>query len=63
MCYSLAKFEDVQYFQFDSDGNMYVYEGGAGCTGHVRKVEPGDELIWKDYNTSDAMQMYELTND
>ena len=40
----MATPEDVQYFQFDSDGNMYIYEPGAGCSGIPRRVEPGEEL-------------------
>ena len=42
--FRMAQSEDVQYFQFDSEGNMYIYEGGAGCTGIPRKVAPGEEL-------------------
>ena len=33
------------FFQFDQQGNMYVFEPGAGCTGNVTLVKPGDELI------------------
>ena len=52
----LAKSEDVQYFQFDKDGNMYVYEPGSGCTGVTRKVEPGEELhlgVWSEVNVTE----------
>ena len=51
--FRLAKSEDVQYFQFDHDGNMYVYEPGSGYTGVPRKVEPGEELhlgTWSEVN-------------
>ena len=33
--------EDVQYFQFDQFGNMYVFEPGSGFSGPSVKVEPG----------------------
>ena len=29
---------------------MYIFEGGAGCTGLARKVEPGEELDWGNSN-------------
>ena len=41
---SLEKSGDVQYFQFDSTGNMYVFEPGAGFSGRSVKIEPGFEL-------------------
>ena len=40
----LACSEDVQFFQFDSSGNMYVFPLGSGCTGIPRLVLPGDDL-------------------
>ena len=36
--------EDVQYFKFDSEGNMFVYEPGARFSGDCHLVSPGDEL-------------------
>ena len=39
--------ESVQFMQFESEGNLYVYEPGAGCSGIPRKIEQGftqDEL-------------------
>ena len=42
----MADPESVQFFQFDSEGNMYMFEPGAGCTGASRCVEPGDEMIF-----------------
>ena len=42
----LAAPESVQYFQFDSEGNMFVFEPGAGCSGPSRLVEPGDDDIF-----------------
>ena len=41
---STAKSESVQYFQFDKDGNLYVFEPGAGCLGPCVKVDSGFEL-------------------
>ena len=38
--------EDVQYFRFDSDGNMFMYEHGAGFSGDCHLVSPGDELMF-----------------
>ena len=55
-CFSMAKSEDVQYFQFDQEGNMYIFEGGAGCTGKARKVAPGEDLhlgSWNEVNVTD----------
>ena len=50
----LVSNETVQYFQFDSDGNMYMYAPGAGCTGNTKLVKPGDELIFNStYNAAD----------
>ena len=46
----IAALESVQFFQFDKDGNMYVFEPGAGCTGEAKLVKPGDEMIFT--NTS-----------
>ena len=30
--------ESMQFFQFDSKGNMFVYAPGAGCTGEAKLV-------------------------
>ena len=38
--------EAVQFFQFDSQGNMFIFAPGAGCTGECKLVKPGDELIF-----------------
>ena len=40
--------EPVQYFKFDQDGNMYMYEPGAGFSGEAKLVQPGDELFTVD---------------
>ena len=40
----LACSESVQYFQFDSTGNMYVYPAGSGWSGTPRLVKPGEDL-------------------
>ena len=45
-CLRLAQVETVQFFQFDSDGNMYMFAPGAGCTGVAKLVKPGDEMIF-----------------
>ena len=42
----MAEVESVQYFQFDQQGNMYVFAPGAGCTGESKLVRPGDEMIF-----------------
>ena len=34
----------MQYFQFDHDGNMYVFPPGSGTSGVPKLVKPGDEL-------------------
>ena len=36
----MAQPEDVQYFQFDKDGNMFVYAPGAGFSGQCQLVKP-----------------------
>ena len=38
--------ETVQYFQFDKEGSMYIFDAGAGCTGVPKMVKPGDKLIF-----------------
>ena len=43
--FRLTKPESVQYFQFDSEGNMYMFAPGAGFSGISKKVAPGDELF------------------
>ena len=56
MCFyfSLYKSEDIQYFQFDSSGNMYVFEPGAGMSGIAKKIEPGEEFSnsWTNHDRS-----------
>ena len=55
--FRMAQSEDVQYFQFDQQGNMFIYETGAGCTGVPRKVEPGEELhlsLWSEVNVTET---------
>ena len=42
--FSLRASEDVQYFQFDNEGNMFVFGPGSGFTGPCVKVAPGFEL-------------------
>ena len=36
----------MQYFQFEGDGNMFIFAPGAGCTGKAKLVSPGNELIF-----------------
>ena len=38
--------ESVQFFQFNSSGNMYVYPPGAGYTGEPKFVHPGEEFVF-----------------
>ena len=38
--------ESVQYFQFDQQGNMYIFEPGAGFSGNATLVHPGDDTIF-----------------
>ena len=35
------KVESVQFMQFDADGNLFVYEPGAGYSGIPRKIQQG----------------------
>ena len=41
MIYRMAQSESVQYFQFDKQGNLDIYEPGAGCSDPCVKVGPG----------------------
>ena len=41
----LKRTESVQFFQFDSHGNMFMYPPGAGCSGEPTFVPPGEELF------------------
>ena len=41
----MYQLESVQYFQFDSVGNMYVYPAGLGFSGIPQLVQPGDEIF------------------
>ena len=38
--------------QFDSDGNLFVYEPGAGCLGTPRKIPQGFTQEDLDFNAS-----------
>ena len=43
----------MQFFQFDKEGNMFIFAPGAGCTGPTKLVKPGDKLIFNSsYNPS-----------
>ena len=33
LCFRLKCTESVQCFQFDKDGNMFIFPPGSGCTG------------------------------
>ena len=48
--------ETVQYFQFDSKGNLYVYPAGSGVTGTPRLVQPGEEMVFNDETQSTYSQ-------
>ena len=45
-----AKSEDVQYMRSDSQGNLYLYDAGAGMSGIPRRVIQmvSDEVIYGD---------------
>ena len=43
--FRLKASESVQYFQFDSVGNMFIFEPGAGFSGNSTLVRPGDEIF------------------
>ena len=44
--FRMARPDSVQYFQFDSKGNMYIYAPGAEYTGEAKFMAPGDDLIF-----------------
>ena len=33
--------ESIQFMQFDSEGNLLIYEPGAGCSGVAHKIPQG----------------------
>ena len=55
----MAKMESVQYFQFDSSGNMYIFAPGAECTGETKLVKPGNKLI---FSSSEFWDLRALIN-
>ena len=58
--------EDVQYFQFDSEGNMFIYPPGCGINGTPKLFKPGDELVFSGVNfqsKSLSSQVLEVTQD
>ena len=52
--------ETIQFFQFDSKGNMYVFPAGSGINGVPTLVTPGDEMIFNtnsyDSQVSDSQE-------
>ena len=44
--FRMARPDSVQYFQFDSKGNMCIYTPGAGCMDDAKFMAPGDDLIF-----------------
>ena len=53
----MAESESVQYFQFDEQGNMFVFAPGAGMTGNVTLVRPGDDLIFSSVESVNETQL------
>ena len=54
ICLFRAESGSTQFFQFDSQGNMYIFAPGAGCTGPTKLVRPGDEMIFNSsYNAAE----------
>ena len=49
--FRMAQSESVQYFQFDQEGNMFVYPPGGGLSGIPKLVKPGDEMIFSSVET------------
>ena len=52
-----SKFEDVQYMKFDSEGNLYLYEPGAGMSGEVRRVIKfgSDNIVYADEDVTGSV--------
>ena len=50
----MTKSEDVQYFQFDQLGNMYVFQPGSGFSGIAKMVKPGHDFSanWSEIDLS-----------
>ena len=51
--YRLVQSEDVQYFRFDENGDLFIYETGSGFSGPSFKVEQGFEI-------NEVMQNYDM---
>ena len=49
--------ETVQYFQFDKEGNMFIYPAGAGINGIPKLVRPGDEMIFSTGETDSQVSL------
>ena len=46
----------VQCFQFDEEGNMYIFKAGAGYIGTPKLVKPGDDPISSNYSSQTKYQ-------
>ena len=53
----------MQYFQFDSSGNMFIFAPGSGFSGPAVKVEPGFELSEVQNVTQSLVHELSLTTD
>ena len=42
--------ESTQYFQFDSQGNMFIFTSGDECLGQAKLAKPGDDFIFSSEN-------------
>ena len=57
----MAQSESVQYFQFDKEGNMFVFPPGSGFSGKPRLVKPGESLIFEENHVTE-MQCLEISD-
>ena len=58
--FRISQPETVQFFQFDAEGNMYMFEAGVGCSGVPKLVRPGDELFSHNLSKKSAECVMEL---
>ena len=54
----MAKSETVQFFQFNSSGNMYVFPAGSGCTGVPKLVRPGEDITFDNKSENDEISQF-----
>ena len=50
----MAQVKSVQYFQFDEEGDIFVFPPRSGISGKPCLVQPGDPLIFDEESVTEA---------